>query len=263
VFDVRDDADFDRMESAIIGDGYYEAPGVWSLEIDGDKRVMADLIARFAPTHALEIGCASGAVLRALLDLGVVAEGVDISNMARDRAPAEVREHIHVGDLLAGESLGLAHDYDLVFGLDIFEHLNPNRLARYLAALRARVVDGGWLFTVVPAFGTDEVFGEVFPLYLDEWDADVAANRPFRTLHTDDDGYPMNGHLIWATSGWWVEQFARAGFVRRPGVEAAIQERYRAHFEAEPARRSCYVFSAGAEPPDAAAVIDRLRMGNN
>ena len=92
---------------------------------------------------------------------------------------------------------------------------------------------------------------------------DGRGHRTFRTLHTDDEGYPMNGHLIWATSGWWVEQFARAGFVRRPGVEAAIQERYRAHFEAEPARRSCYVFSAGAEPPDAAAVIDRLRMGNN
>jgi SAM-dependent methyltransferase len=263
VFDVTDDTDFDHLESTIINDGYYEAPGVWSLEVDDDKRVMADLIARFAPRRALEIGCASGAVLRALLDLGVVADGVDISHMARDRAPDEVREHVHVGDLIDGDLGGLADNYDLVFGLDIFEHLNPNRLARYLDALRARVVDGGWLFTVVPAFGTDDVFGEVFPLYLRDWDADVAANRPFRTLHTDDDGYPMNGHLIWATTQWWVEQFARAGFVRRPEIERAIQTRYHAHFEAEPARRSCYVFTAGAALVDAAAVLDRLRIGES
>ena len=89
--------------------------------------------------------------------------------------PDDVRDRIHLGDLL---DLDLPTDYDLVFGLDIFEHLNPNRLDKYLAAIHERLVDGGVLFAVVPAFGTDAVFGEAFPLYLDEWQADLDA-RPF------------------------------------------------------------------------------------
>jgi hypothetical protein len=130
-----------------------------------------------------------------------------------------------------------------VLGLDIFDHLNPNRLARYIEALRAVMVDGGTLFTVVPAFGDDTVFGEVFKMYLPEWDGDRAAGRPFRLLHCDDAGYPMNGHLIWAHTDWWVAQFARAGFVRRPDLETKIQSEFAGHFAVEPARKSCYVFA--------------------
>ncbi len=260
VFDVHTDDDFDWLEDTIVRDRYYERPGIWSWEIDHDKRVMAEVIAQFAPAKALELGCASGAVLSALRDLGIVADGVDISATAREHAPADIRDHIFVGDVLDSGALGLAPPYDMVFGLDIFEHLNPNRLGPTLRALRALLDDHGWLFSVIPAFGKDAVFGEVFPLYLPEWDDDVAAGRPFRTLHTDDAGYPVNGHLIWATTEWWVEQFERAGFQRRTDVEVALQDRFHAHFEAEPARRSCYVFAAG-DAVDAEAVIERLRVG--
>jgi SAM-dependent methyltransferase len=240
-FDVGDDADYDWLESVILADGYYDTPGAWSYVLDDDKRIMADLIARFEPTRALELGCSSGAVLAALADLGIEAEGVELSHDAAAHARPDVKDRIHVGDIL---DVDLRGGYDLVFGLDVFEHLNPNRIARYLDTVRALLVDGGRLFAVVPAFGTDEVFGEVFPLYLDEWDADVAANRPFRTLHCDPDGYPMHGHLIWAHTSWWVAQFERAGFTRDPGAEREIHARYADHFAEEPARQSCYVFSA-------------------
>jgi len=138
--------------------------------------------------------------------------------------------------------LDLPRDYDLVFGLDLFEHLNPNRFAAYCAALRERLVPGGWFVANIPAFGDDEVFGEVFPLYFSDWTADVAADRPFRVLHCDDDGYPMNGHLIWAHTRWWVEQFAAVGLHRQPDVERGIQERFADHFRIAPARKSMYVF---------------------
>ena len=159
--------------------------------------------------------------------------------MAYDRAAPEVRARIHVGDLL---DLELPSDYDLVFGLDVFEHLNPNRLAKYCDALRARVQTGGLLFANIPAFGHDDVFGEVFPIYVDQWPDDIAANRPFRVLHCDDDGYPMHGHLIWAHTNWWVEQFEAVGFARQPSVERELHERYADHFRVAPARRSFYVF---------------------
>jgi SAM-dependent methyltransferase len=240
-FDVHDPSDFDWLESVIIDDGYYERAGVWTLEPDEDKRIMGELLASLQPRRALEIGCSSGTVLSVLARHGVDAEGVEISRMAYDRADPEVRARIHVGDLL---DLELPSDYDLVYGLDVFEHLNPNRFAKYCHALRARVQTGGLLFANIPAIGHDDVFGEVFPIYVDQWPDDIAASRPFRVLHCDDDGYPMHGHLIWAHTNWWVEQFEAAGFARQPSVERELHERYAEHFRVAPARRSFYVFRA-------------------
>jgi SAM-dependent methyltransferase len=241
VFEVRDPSDFDWLEAMIIDDGYYEQAGVWGLEVDEDKRIMGELLASLGPRRALELGCSTGGVLAALLEHGIDAEGVEISRMARDHAPPSVRGRIHLGDLL---TLALPSDYDLVFGLDVFEHLNPNRLAQYLAALHGRVRPGGLLYANIPAFGYDEVFGEVFPVYVAEWRDDVAANRPFRLLHCDDNGYPMNGHLIWAHTTWWIAQFEAAGFAREETLETELRERYAYHFDAAPARRSFYVFRA-------------------
>jgi uncharacterized protein DUF4214/methyltransferase family protein len=129
VFDAKDPSDFDWLESAILEYGYYEHPGVWNFGVDVDKRVIAEIVAAFTPSRALEIGCAAGAVLDCLGDLGVAAEGIEISSMAIDRASARVRARIHQGDLL---SLDLPSAYDMVFGLDVFEHLNPNKIAEYL-----------------------------------------------------------------------------------------------------------------------------------
>ena len=103
VFEAETATDVDWLERAIIDYGYYEKPGVWVLDVDADKRVVAEIIAAFGPARALELGCAAGAVLQCLLDYGVVAEGVEISAMAIARAPENVRARIHHGDLLSLE----------------------------------------------------------------------------------------------------------------------------------------------------------------
>jgi hypothetical protein len=199
VFDARSSPDFDWLEEAILRNGYYEKPGVWILGLDADKRVMAEIIASFAPQLALELGCAAGAVLESLQDLGVTAEGIEISSMALAKAPPRVRDRIHHGDLL---TLNLPAHYDTVFGLDIFEHLNPNRIDAYMSRLAEITRDGGYLFCNIPMFGEDPVFGMVFPPYVDGWEEDAAAERPFSTIHVDDLGYPIHGHLTWATATW-------------------------------------------------------------
>lgn len=125
VFAACGPADFDWLEAAILQQGYYELPGVWNFGVDVDKRVMAEIVGTFAPARALEMGCASGAVLECLHDLGILAEGVEISSMALSRASERVRSRIHQGDLL---ELDMSATYDTVFGLDVFEHLNPNRI---------------------------------------------------------------------------------------------------------------------------------------
>ncbi len=255
VFQAETPADLDWLEHAILDNGYYNKPGIWMNEVNLDKRVMAELIAGFAPARPLEVGCSTGAVLRCLLDLGIRGEGIEISSRAKRDAHPEVRDAIHLGDLLTAD---LPAPYDLVFGLDVFEHLNPNRLVEYIDAIRRVLAPTGWLFCNIPAFGHDDVFGEVFPLQFASWRNDAAAGRPFADLQVDDNGYPMHGHLIWAGSSWWVEQFEHAGFHRQPSVERALHDKYDRFFDTHaPARKSFFVFSPD-QSPDWGSVVARI-----
>jgi 2-polyprenyl-3-methyl-5-hydroxy-6-metoxy-1,4-benzoquinol methylase len=204
-------ADFDWLETAILEGGYYDRPGVWRLEIDVDKRLMAELVASLEPSRALELGCSSGAVLQCLENIDIVAEGVEISAAAIEAASLGVRDRIHQVNATEFE---LSSTYDVIFGLDIFEHLNPNRLGECLKRIEAHLAPGGFVFANIPAFGNDSVFGEVFSVYIDEWRADGDRGENYRTLHCDELGYPLNGHLIWARSDWWVSQFEAVGLRR-------------------------------------------------
>lgn len=256
VFRVGAPEDVDWMESSILEFGYYEKPGIWSLELDDDKRRMGALLGTFAPTRALEIGCSSGAVLSALAQQGVDADGLEISRMAIQRADPVVRPRIIRGDLLDVE---LEPGYDLVFGLDVFEHLNPNRLDAYLARLWQVLAPDGLVFVNSPAFGEDPVYGTVFPLDLASWQEDAAAERPFREWLVDADGYPAHGHLVWAASSWWTSTFAAAGFHRQVRVEQAVHRVHDADFETESlARKAFFVFSTAEVSARADAVVARF-----
>jgi hypothetical protein len=257
VFDVESAADFDWLESAIIEYGYYEKPGVWILDVDTDKRVVAEMIAAFAPERPLELGCAAGAVLDCLHDYGIAAEGVEISSMALAKASSRVRERIHQGDVL---TLALEREYDMVFGLDVFEHLNPNRIDDYLARLDQVTNAGAFAFCNIPAFGKDPVFGAVFPFYIDGWEHDAAQRRPFRRIHVDELGYPIHGHLTWADWQWWSERFGAHGFRRETDIERAFHDKYDAYMTAHaPARRSFFVFSKVAAADRREAIVRTIR----
>jgi len=253
LFQADGPEDFDWLEAAILDSGYYDRPGVWRLEIETDKQLMAELVASLEPGRVLELGCASGAVLQGLHDLGVEAEGVEISAAAIEAAFPDVRGRIHRVNATEFE---LPSTYDVVFGLDIFEHLNPNRLGECLKRVEAHLAPGGFVFANIPAFGHDPVFGEVFPVYIEEWWADGDRGVNYRTLHCDELGYPLNGHLVWGRSDWWVAQFEAVGLRREPGIEAALHARYDDYLaRATPARRSFYVFSKGAEPAHVSRIV--------
>lgn len=256
-FEAQAPADFDWMERMILDHGYYEHEGVWDLTLGFDKQAMAEIMAAFRPERALEIGCATGTVLHYLATLGVRCEGAEISRMAVERAIPDVRARIHHGDLL---TMPLSGPFDLVYGLDVFEHLNPNRLAEYIARVADLLGDGGYLYAALPAFGDDPVFGQIFPLYIRDWHGDVARDRHFRLLHTDGKGYPLNGHLIWADSRWWVTQFERHGLQRVEAIERAVHERYDHFFDGyATARKAFYVFTKNGRAENHQAVIYRVR----
>jgi hypothetical protein len=256
VFDAASAADFDWLESAIITNGYYEAPGVWVLEVDFDKKLVAEMIAAFAPAAALELGTAAGAVLECLDDLGIAAEGVEISAMAIARAAERVRPRIHHGDLLA---LDLAPKHDLVFGLDVFEHLNPNKLDAYIARMAAITREDGYLFCNIPAFGEDEVFGTVFPFYLDAWEKESREGGLLRSMHVEETGYPIHGHLTWATAPWWVRRFEAAGLTRDVEVERALHRKYDGYMtKRSPARRAYFVFGKPGSSTRRSEILRRI-----
>jgi SAM-dependent methyltransferase len=256
VFEADTPGDFDWLEAQILEHNYYEQPGVWNLDVDIDKRIIAEMVSAFAPSRALELGCAAGAVLECLKDYGIAAEGVEISSMAIERAAPEVRARIHCGDLL---TLDVPAQYDLVFGLDIFEHLNPNRLDRYIERIAHITPDGSCVFCNIPAFGRDPIFGTVFPLYVDAWEQDAAAGRVFHSIHVDDLGYPIHGHLTWADASWWCGRFEAAGFRRELDIERAMHRKYDAHMNQHaPARKAYFVFSKGLADERRGAVLRRI-----
>jgi hypothetical protein len=252
--DSRDDVDW--LEQQILANGYYEQPGVWILDVDFDKRLVAEMLSAFAPSTALEIGCASGAVLQCLEEEGIAGEGVEISSMAIAKATDSVRPRIHQGDLLA---LNFGKKYDLLFGLDIFEHLNPNKLDAYIRRIADVTTDDAYLFCNIPAFGADPVFGTVFPFYVDGWADDAGAGRALRSILVDDSGYPIHGHLAWGDAGWWTRQFEPAGFTRDEAIERAFHEKYDGYMEKRsPARRAYFVFGKKESARRRAEILSRI-----
>ncbi|MBV8886713.1 MAG: DUF4214 domain-containing protein [Chroococcidiopsidaceae cyanobacterium CP_BM_RX_35] len=256
IFQADCDEDFDWLESMIIEHDYYEKPGVWSFNINLDKRVMAEIVSAFRPERALEIGCANGTILKRLYDLNVNCEGVEISRMAISKAFPEIKNNIYQGDIL---SIQLSGQYDFVFGLDIFEHLNPNKLDNYISKIEQILSDGSYLFANIPVFDADPIFGTVFSIYIKQWEQDSFQGRNFTKIPVDPDGYPIHGHLIWASSLWWVQQFEQHGLRREMEIEKAFHEKYDDYMEKTSiGRKMFYVFSKNADKDSNEAVINRI-----
>jgi SAM-dependent methyltransferase len=179
--------------------------------------------------RTLDVGCATGFVVEVLRELGVEAQGCDISAYAVDHATAGARGHVRVGDLLAGLPWPDA-SFDLVSVLETLEHLPPDRVPGALVELRR--VCAGFVYATIPSFGAnneagpDGFFeGKVLPDRLDHYKALGASFPgpvPFTDLARDDTGQPVEGHLTMASFGWWTQRFAEAGFERRPDVEKRI-----------------------------------------
>ncbi|MBJ7594982.1 MAG: glycosyltransferase [Candidatus Dormibacteraeota bacterium] len=95
----------------------YERNDHW-LKFFGD---VADHIVRdIAPTSSLDVGCAMGFLVEALVDRGVDAYGIDISQYAIDQVRADVRPRCHVGSAL--EPFG--RRFDLISCIEVIEHMS-------------------------------------------------------------------------------------------------------------------------------------------
>jgi hypothetical protein len=237
------------IESAIIYDD------------NEDKRVTAAmLVAAFGPRRALEAGCATGLLIKAMRGSGVDAWGFDFSKWCVENAPPAVKDRVVWGDILDLGKYAAAPPHDLVLTLDILEHLPPDSVPAALANLTALMAPGAILFAVIPAYGPNAFGPELYPLKYEGWKRDAAAGRPFRNIPLDDQGRPHLGHLTHATVDWWEKTMAEAGLERLGAVERLLHQRFDERLEF--ARRSFFVFAwTGSEgAARGTSFLKRLRL---
>ena len=96
----------------------YERDDVW-LRFFGT--IAARIVRDIAPARALDAGCAIGLLVETLRDLGVDAEGLDVSDYAIARAHPSVRPYLRVGSITDE----LDGRYDLIVSIEVVEHMPP------------------------------------------------------------------------------------------------------------------------------------------
>ena len=188
--------------------------------------VGAYLIWRWFPvSRTLDVGCAFGFFVEAQRELGIDAEGIDVSQTALDHAALGARGHVRYGNLLHRAPFRTGA-FDLVSAFETLEHLPPDAVPKALLELRR--LTGKYLIATIPSFGPN-AFGpggwyeaKVRPDRLDDYRArgdDYTGPVPYEDLARDAAGRPVEGHLTVASFDWWTQRFADAGFVRCGAVE--------------------------------------------
>ena len=186
------------------------------------------------PGLLLELGCGRGDVLFLLSLLNQFRiQGIDLSRDILEKAWPPLAPNLACGELL--EVFEAFHKKGLRFntfcGFDIWEHLHPARLHDCISAMTALSERDALFFFIIPAIGTDKVFGEIFPLELEENRFNFSEGTPFNYLNAEiiDPPIPANGHLIWAPTEWWQKQFERHGLVRAEEIEKNIHRYFDEH----------------------------------
>ncbi|KND60125.1 hypothetical protein BVER_00105c [Candidatus Burkholderia verschuerenii] len=148
--------------------------------------IVETIIECFQPKRVLEIGCATGIVVKHLNDLGVEAHGIDVSSWSVDN-----REHENV--ILSGaESLPYPDDYfDVVFSVHSLEHL-PSDVKDAAFAEMTRVCGSGIQFHMLPILGAGPYCGDTFGHLI--------------SLRSDPT------HNLLFNRDWWLREWGRQGW---------------------------------------------------
>jgi Methyltransferase domain len=248
-------SDIDLMASLINEHRFYDRFGVWSPVIDLDKEITATIVRSLGAKSCFEIGCFTGPVMSILASDGVEVVGSEVSHLAFAFACPNIRDLILYGDLI---SLEIRRRFDVVLCMDVLEHVSPLRLDAYIERIASLIEQDGYVYLNSPMWGADPIFGMFEEAYLDEWrsvgDASHWCHWP-----CDDRGWPVHGHLVWASPAWWSRKFAEHGFVRDTLIEKAIHCRLSGFFAGAIGRRCLFVLRRGpgkSSSADVAAAVD-------
>jgi hypothetical protein len=257
IYLARSDEDIALMESLIKRYRFYDQFGVWSPVIDRDKKITAAIVRGLGAHSCFELGCFTGPVMSVLADAGVSVLGSEVSHLALAFAYPNIRDAITFGDFL---TLKIERRFDVILCMDVLEHISPIRLDAYIEKILSIFDADGFVYLNSPMWGNDDMFIPSEEPYLEEW-LTVGDASYWRHWPCDDKGWPIHGHLVWASSAWWEAKFAAHGLIRDRTVEKVIHRRLATFLENTPGRRTLFVLRSAASRKSSAAVaaeIDRM-----
>ena len=255
VYVARNDADIALMVSLIDKHRFYDRFGVWSPVIDPDKEIIAAIVRGLGARSCFELGCFTGSVIGLLADAGVKVLGTEVSHLAFAFAQPNIREAMIFGDLL---TLDIDRRFDVVLCMDVLEHISPLRLDHYIEKLVSLIDEEGYLYVNAPMWGKDHVFGVFEEPYLEEWLA-IGDQSYWRHWPCDDRGWPIHGHLVWASPEWWERKFRAYGLVRDTAIEQVIHQNLADFFNQATGRRCLFVLRRVANHRSSASVATAVR----
>ncbi|MBN1845699.1 MAG: class I SAM-dependent methyltransferase [Sedimentisphaerales bacterium] len=113
------------------------------------RRKYGDLLAGAARASALDIGCANGMLAAFLKEQGFdQVVGIDCNAELIEQARANVEAEFHAGDAL--EFLRAGRQFDVIFLLNIVEHIERDRLVEFMTAVRQSLCGGGFAVVRTP-----------------------------------------------------------------------------------------------------------------
>lgn len=128
-------------------------------------RPLARMLARLKVHRALDVGCATGSLVKALLEENVDTYGVDISEYAINTSP--VRDRLKLVDV-EEEPLPFPTGYfDLVTSLQTLEHLS--NVEKAISEISRVLKTGGFFFMTAPSPDAGECQEHISLLSRDEW----------------------------------------------------------------------------------------------
>jgi tRNA (mo5U34)-methyltransferase len=237
VYVARADEDIASMCKLIEKHRYYDRFGAWTPMIDHDKVVTAAIVRGLGARSCFELGCFTGPVLSLLAETGIRVLGTEVSHTAFALAYPNVRDSMLFGDLL---SLDIGGRFDVILCMDALEHVSPLLLDAYVERIASLVEQDGYVYLNSPMWGQDRIFGVFEEPYLEEWRC-VGDASYWRHWPCDDKGWPLHGHLVWASPAWWERRFADHGLVRDTAIERVIKQDLAMFFNQAVGRRCLFV----------------------
>jgi len=157
------------------------------------------LVRTYSPKKTLDIGFGKGAFfVRAMLELGRDAYGVDISEYAILSAPKKIRNRLYRVDANSDIMPFENNSFDMVTAFRLYEHIK--NLVHLTTEIRRILNKNGILFVTVPTIWNikkGKILRSVFPL--------------FREISPNLDRPSLNYSVL--TKRAWIEHFEQQGFI--------------------------------------------------
>jgi len=255
VYVAGGDEDIASMCNLIERHRYYDRFGAWTPMIDYDKVVTAAIVRGLGARSCFELGCFTGPVLSLLAETGITVLGTEVSHTAFALAYPNVRDSMLFGDLL---SLDIGRRFDVVLCMDALEHVSPLLLDAYIERIASLVDQDGYVYLNSPMWGQDHTFGVFEEPYLEEWRC-VGDASYWRHWPCNDKGWPLHGHLVWASPTWWERKFRDYGLIRDPAIERAIHQELATFFKQAVGRRCLFVLRRAGNRRSFATIAAAVR----